>query len=129
MKRPWPQVRGAAVLAVIAAAACTSAAQRAPSSTVRPATVDPARLSPAAQAQADSGRPPYTAADVHFMAGVVGLPPPAAFMPGWGPPTRARAQVAAAGARLGPARPAGAAARCGTRRARRACVPRAELHG
>src|SRR5258708_35528892 len=89
MKRPWPQVRGAAVLAVIAAAACTSAAQRAPSSTVRPATVDPARLSPAAQAQADSGRPPYTAADVHFMAGGVWPPPPARFVGGWGPPPRA----------------------------------------
>src|SRR5260370_42430707 len=96
MKRPWQQVRGAAVLAVIAAAACTSAAQRAPSSTVQPATVDPARLSPAAQAQADSGRPPYTAADVHFMAGG-GVPPaPARLVCGRAPPPPAPRGLGAA---------------------------------
>src|SRR5260370_11251532 len=76
MKSPFLQVSAAAVLAVIAAAACTTAAQRSPSSTAQPATVDQARLSPAAQARADSGRPPYTAADVHFMAGGDRQPPP-----------------------------------------------------
>src|SRR5260370_23806642 len=101
MKRPWQQVRGAAVLAVIAAAACPSAAQRAPWSTVRPATVDPARLSPAAQAQADSGRPPYTAADVHFMAGRICPPPPAPLVACLAPPHRANASVGARGRRGG----------------------------
>ncbi len=85
MKRPFPQVSAAAVLAVIAAAACTTAAQRSPSSTAQPATVDQARLSPAAQARADSGRPPYTAADVHFMAGMIGHHAQAVLMAGWAP--------------------------------------------
>src|SRR5260370_26941977 len=95
MKRPWQQVRGAAVLAVIAAAACPSAAQRAPWSTVQPATVDPARLSPAAQAQADSGRPPYTAADVHFMAGLIFPHTQGPFLAGSAPPPRACVGVGA----------------------------------
>src|SRR5260370_30331608 len=69
MKSPFLQVSAAAVLAVIAAAAGTTAAPRSPASTAQPATVDQARLSPAAQARADSGRPPYTAGGLHFLAG------------------------------------------------------------
>jgi len=60
-------------LVVIATAACTTA------------TVHRATLSPAAQAKADSGRPPYTAADVHFVAGMIGHHAQAIQMAGWAP--------------------------------------------
>src|SRR2546427_3424645 len=65
------------LLVVIVTAACATA-------TVRQGTVSPA-------AQADSGRPSYTAADVHFVAGVIGHHPQALQMAGWGPPPGARA--------------------------------------
>jgi len=42
-------------------------------------------LSPAAQARADSGRPPYTAADAHFMSGMIGHHAQAVLMAGWAP--------------------------------------------
>jgi uncharacterized protein (DUF305 family) len=41
--------------------------------------------SPAAQAQGDSGRPSYTAADVHFLAGMIGHHAQAIQMAGWAP--------------------------------------------
>src|SRR2546426_12130313 len=61
----------------IATAACTTA------------TTHQASVSPAAQARADSGRPSYTAADVHFVAGRVGPPPPAIPRGRGGPPPAA----------------------------------------
>src|SRR2546425_7203193 len=64
-------------LVVIATAACTTA------------TTHQASVSPAAQARADSGRPSYTAADVHFVAGVIGPHAPALPMGGGAPPPRA----------------------------------------
>ena len=74
-------------LAVVATAACSAASQRASAGSVRPpaATAGPAILSPAAQAHADSGRPPYTAADVHFLAGMIGHHAQAVQMAGWAP--------------------------------------------
>src|SRR5436305_13536809 len=56
----------------IATAACTTA-------TVQPTTLQPA------QAKADSGRSHYTAADVHFMAGMIGHHAQAIQMAGWAP--------------------------------------------
>ena len=61
------------VLVVIAAAACTAA------------TTHPASVSPAVQAPADSGRPSYTAADVHFVSGMIGHHAQAIQMAGWAP--------------------------------------------
>src|SRR2546422_4398833 len=58
---------------VMAAAACTTA------------TVSQTTPSPAAQARADGGRPPYTAADVRFMAGMIGHHAQAVLMAGWAP--------------------------------------------
>src|SRR5256886_16618113 len=58
-------------LVVIATAACTAA------------TVHQATLSPAAQAKAASGHPPYTPADVHFIAGMIGHHAQAIQMAGW----------------------------------------------
>src|SRR2546426_10558494 len=73
-------------LVVIATAACTTA------------TTHQASVSPAAQARADSGRPSYTAADVHFVAGV-GRPPPPGRPLGRGarPPRRRPAGAGPAG--------------------------------
>src|SRR2546426_200363 len=51
----------------------------------RTATTHQASVSPAAQARADSGRPSYTAADVHFVAGVIGHHAQAIQMAGWAP--------------------------------------------
>ena len=42
-------------------------------------------MTPAERARADSGRPPYTAADVHFMAGMIGHHAQAVLMAGWAP--------------------------------------------
>ena len=63
------------LLVVAAVVACTTTA----------ATAQQAVLSPAAQAKADSGRPPYTAADVHFMSGMIGHHAQAVLMAGWAP--------------------------------------------
>src|SRR2546429_3599613 len=64
MKTPW--------LVVIATAACATA-------TARQETPSPA-------AKADTGRPAYTAADVHFVAGVIPPPAPDRPLAGGAPP-------------------------------------------
>jgi len=78
-------LRVLSALAIIAGAACTTTAQRSPSRNVPPAGGDGAVLSPAEQAHADSGRPAYTAADVHFVAGMIGHHAQAIQMAGWAP--------------------------------------------
>jgi len=60
-------------LVVIAAAACTTAATH------------QASVSPVVQAPADSGRRSYTAADVQFVAGMIGHHAQAVQMAGWAP--------------------------------------------
>src|SRR5213078_4794408 len=60
-------------LMVMAAAACTTA------------TVSRTTPSPAAQAGAEGGRPPYTAADVRFMSGMIVHHAQAVLMAGWAP--------------------------------------------
>lgn len=60
-------------LMVMAASACTTA------------TVSQTTPSPAAQARAEGGRPPYTAADVRFMSGMIGHHAQAVLMAGWAP--------------------------------------------
>ena len=60
-------------LMVMAASACTTA------------TVSQTTPSPAAHAGAEGGRPPYTAADVRFMAGMIGHHAQAVLMAGWAP--------------------------------------------
>jgi len=60
-------------LVVIAATACTAA------------TTHRASVSPAVQTPADSGRPSYTAADVHFLSGMIGHHAQAIQMAGWAP--------------------------------------------
>src|SRR5256886_4476342 len=70
-------------LMVMAAAACTTA------------TVHQATLSPAPQRGTEGGRPPYTAADVRFMAGMIGHHAQAVLMAGWAPSHDANAAVRA----------------------------------
>jgi uncharacterized protein (DUF305 family) len=50
-------------------------------------------LTPADAAKADSGRPPYTVADVHFMQGMIAHHTQAVVMAGWAPSHGARADV------------------------------------
>src|SRR2546426_11174199 len=64
-------------LMVMAAAACTT-------------TVHQATLSPAPQRGTEGGRPSYTAADVRFMAGMIGHHAQAVLMAGWAPSHGAR---------------------------------------
>jgi len=52
-------------------------------------------LTPAALARADSGRPPVTAADVHFMSGMIGHHAQAVLIAGWAPSHGASAAVRA----------------------------------
>ena len=76
----------------LAAIACTTAIGSAPEP-VRPITSGPDALTPAQQARADSGRPPYTRADVKFMQGMIGHHAQAIVMAGWAPTHGARADV------------------------------------
>ena len=77
MRRLFPLVSAAGALAVMAAAACTTATQRSPSGSGRPL--------PAAHAGADSGHVAYTAADVHFMSGMIYHHAQAVLIAGWAP--------------------------------------------
>src|SRR2546426_8693825 len=70
--RSLPPVTKTPFLVLIATTACATA------------TTHQATVSPAAQARADSGRSSYTAADVHFVAGVIGPHPPAVHKGGGG---------------------------------------------
>jgi uncharacterized protein (DUF305 family) len=72
MTRP---LSGAPLFAALTIVACA----RAPVGTGAPP------LSPAAAARADSGRPAYSAADVHFMSGMIGHHAQAVLIAGWAP--------------------------------------------
>ena len=82
-----PIVRPFAAAAAVALAACHAA--RAQQSITLPP-----RMSPAAQAAADSGRPPFTDADVEFMSGMIPHHAQAVVMAGWAPSHGARKDVA-----------------------------------
>lgn len=83
--RSLPRVMAAALLLGLVLAACSRATRAPALAGARPATGNPAILTPAAQARADSGRPAYTAADVHFMSGMIGHHGQAVLMAGWAP--------------------------------------------
>ncbi len=68
-----------ALLVVVAVACSTATAHQ-----VALPPPPPPPAPPPAQARADSG-PPYTAADVHFMAGMIGHHAQAVLMAGWAP--------------------------------------------
>lgn len=81
---PWLSVVVRGAVAILATAACATATRRLP---------DQAIASPAGQAQPDSGRPAYTAADVHFLSGMIGHHAQAIQMAGWAPTHGASAAV------------------------------------
>lgn len=60
----------------------------------------PPRPSPAAQAAANSGRPPWSAADVQFMSGMIGHHAQAVVMAGWAASHGANASVRAMSERI-----------------------------
>lgn len=78
-----------ALLMILALAGAATQAVRAQATPVAP------RISPAARAAADSGRPPYTLADVHFMSGMIGHHAQAVVMAGWAPTHGASTSVRA----------------------------------
>lgn len=86
MKRStWPTLGAAVIAAIVIAGATASAQQAAPQGS--------SGLTPAEQAKADSGRPPFTAADTHFMQGMIMHHTQAVIMAGWAPTHGARADV------------------------------------
>ncbi|HEY2379302.1 MAG TPA: DUF305 domain-containing protein [Gemmatimonadaceae bacterium] len=87
-----PRLAGvASLVAAAAGTACSSAVQSAHASVQSSA---PARATtPAEQARADSGRMPFTAADVHFMQGMIHHHAQAVVMAGWAQTHNARSDV------------------------------------
>jgi uncharacterized protein (DUF305 family) len=77
MIRVVQPARAARVLRVMAVAGCLVVTPR--------LVAHPQAVSPAALAKADSGRPPYTAADVKFMQGMIGHHAQAVWMAGLAP--------------------------------------------
>ena len=82
-------LRRGAAFALVAAVAVSRVAA------AQQIATSPPRLSPAQQAAADSGRPPYTDADVHFMSGMIGHHAQAVVMAGWAPSHGAGASLRA----------------------------------
>jgi len=84
MMLPSLRMTAASLIGILAGAACgaTLAAQQ-------------DRVMPGPRAGADSGRPPYTAADVRFMAGMIDHHSQAVLMAGWAPSHGAGASLRA----------------------------------
>jgi uncharacterized protein (DUF305 family) len=91
MMKSTRRVGGAVLLATIAVAGCSTARQA--SEPVRPMSAGGAVLTPAAQAKADSGRPPYTTADVRFMQGMIRHHGQAIVMAAWAQTHAARNDI------------------------------------
>ena len=70
-------------LALPVLTACGGAARSTGQGVMSPTTISPTGRSPAAIAAADSGRPPYTKADVDFVSGMIGHHAQAVLMAGW----------------------------------------------
>src|SRR5438045_9123467 len=90
MTRSRLSVVAVSLFATAAATACTTALQSAHTS-VQPSGSSP--LTPAEQARADSGRMAFTAADVHFMQGMIHHHAQAVVMAGWAQTNGARTDV------------------------------------
>lgn len=75
----------AALLAVVVAAACSSATRGAAQTSSQPAVGAHADLTPLARARADSAARAFTAADAHFMSAMIGHHSQAITMASWAP--------------------------------------------
>lgn len=82
-----------ALLLIAALAGCGGAARGASGGGDVTAIRAPGVPSPAAVARADSGRPPFTAADVRFMSGMIGHHTQAVLMATWAPTHGASASL------------------------------------
>jgi len=78
-----PRLVCAGLPAAVIIAACGGTTR----ASMRPAggMTSPSQMSPAERAKADSGRPPYTRADVYFLSGMIGHHAQAVLMAGWAP--------------------------------------------
>ena len=83
--RPSHRIRIAAVFAAAAITACRSGAPAVAAAAPQETPRTQSDLAAIAKAQADSARYPYTAADVHFMTGMIGHHSQAIVMAGWAP--------------------------------------------
>jgi len=107
---------------------CSANAVRPSPEPVRPITSGPDALTPAAQAKADSGRPPYTRADVRFMQGMIGHHAQAIVMARWAPTHGARADVQILAERIAVAQQDEITTMQRWLRERRETVPAADAH-
>src|SRR5437016_6209294 len=87
------RARAAALLAAGTAAACSSANRGPARISPQAVTAVPSDVAAMAKARADSTRYPYTAADVHFMSGMIGHHAQAIVMARWAPTHGASASV------------------------------------
>lgn len=122
-------MRKACLAAALAAAlGCSTNTIRQSPEPVRPITSGPDVLTPAAQAKADSGRPPYTRADVRFMQGMIGHHAQAIVMARWAPTHGARADVRILAERIAVAQQDEITTMQRWLRERRETVPAADAH-
>lgn len=84
MNRSLPRAFAAGLMTAVVVAACGGSGRTQVQSGAQPAASG-AILTPAALAKADSGRPAYTQADLHFMSGMIGHHAQAVLMAGWAP--------------------------------------------
>lgn len=75
----------AAVLAVLAGGACRSVPSATAAGATPTSSAEQSELAAIAKARTDSARLPYTAADIHFMTGMIGHHAQAIKMAGWCP--------------------------------------------
>ena len=96
------QSHARAAVAALLLGATVASCKRAPSSAISAPQPTPAVASDAAiaKARADSARYPYTAADIHFMSGMIGHHAQAIVMAGWAPSHGASASVRTLSARV-----------------------------
>ena len=83
----------AVVLATLTAAACSPATGRTAASSPQPTAREQGNVAARSKAQADSARYPWTAADVHFMSGMIGHHAQAIVMSNWVPTHGASAAI------------------------------------
>ncbi|MEO8337449.1 MAG: DUF305 domain-containing protein [bacterium] len=91
MIKSQPAVAGVALAFLVFAGSSASTAQSSPAARAQ---------TPAEQAKADGGHMPYTAADVHFMQGMIHHHAQAIVMAGWAPSNGARSDVRILAARI-----------------------------
>lgn len=85
MKRSFPRMIGAGLLLGLPNAAGATPTRAPVRAAVQPSPGNPTVPTRAARARADTGQRPYTAADAHFMAGMIHHHAQAVLMAGWAP--------------------------------------------